>query len=134
MLEACQSRFLSLRARARARAEGAAGLVRRHGRPHKLSERQKVRARTWAGKGVSQTEIAARLGVARSVLSELLARHGVIAPQEELETAAPGPADADNDADLVREKSVPAGKPVAGQELGGAPDTVADEAQDVAAA
>ncbi len=36
----------------------------------------RARARTWAGEGVSQTEIAARLGAARSVISEMLARHG----------------------------------------------------------
>ncbi len=76
--------------RARARSEGSAGLVRRRGRPPKLSVRQVARARTWAGEDVSQTEIAARLGVARSVISELLARHGVITPQAEIDLAAPG--------------------------------------------
>ena len=37
--------------RARARAEGSARLVRRRGRPPKLSDRQLARARTWAGAG-----------------------------------------------------------------------------------
>ena len=37
--------------RGRARSDGSAGLVRRRGRPPKLSERQVAQARTWAGAG-----------------------------------------------------------------------------------
>lgn len=84
--------------RTRARSEGSAGLVRRRGRPPKLGDRQVARARTWAGEGVSQREIADRLGVARSVISELLARRGVIVPQGEFEIAAPGAGGAGNGA------------------------------------
>lgn len=51
--------------RGRARAQGSAGLVRRRGRPPKLSDRQVARSRRWAGQGVSQREICARLGVAQ---------------------------------------------------------------------
>ena len=67
--------------RGRARADGSAGLVRRRGRPPKLSERQVAQARTWAGQGLSQQSIADRLGVARSVISELLARRGPLPAQ-----------------------------------------------------
>ena len=75
--------------RGRARADGSAGLVRRRGRPPKLSERQVTQARTWAGQGRSQQAIADRLGVAQSVISELLARRGRLPVQELL----PGPGD-----------------------------------------
>lgn len=70
--------------RGRARQQGSAGLVRRRGRPPKLSEAQVTRARRWAGQGRSQQEIADRLGVAQSVISELLARRGRLPAQPEL--------------------------------------------------
>jgi DNA-binding CsgD family transcriptional regulator len=87
--------------RGRARAEGAAGLARRRGRPPKLTPRQARQARVWAGQGMSQTETARRLKVARSVISELLGRLGPIPTQPELgEPAEPGrpeePADVDD--------------------------------------
>ena len=62
--------------RGRARAQGSAGLVRRRGRPPRLNARQVARVRGWAGEGITQTEIAARLSVSRPVISELLARFG----------------------------------------------------------
>jgi transposase len=62
--------------RSRARAEGSAGLVRRMGRPPKLSARQVTQARRWASQGRRQQAIADQFGVARSVISELLARLG----------------------------------------------------------
>ena len=55
--------------RGRARAQGSAGLVRRRGRPPKLTGLQVAKARAWAGEGMTQQVIAARLGVARSVIS-----------------------------------------------------------------
>src|SRR5665648_665779 len=70
--------------RGRARTHGSAGLVRRRGRPPKLSDRQVTQARTWAGQGLSQQAIADRLGVARSVISELLARCGPLPVQPAL--------------------------------------------------
>ncbi len=62
--------------RSRARAQGSSGLVRRLGRPPKLSARQVTQAREWATQGRSQQAIADQFGVARSVISELLARLG----------------------------------------------------------
>ena len=70
--------------RGRARAAGSAGLVRRRGRPPKLSDRQETQARVWAGQGWTQQVIADRLGVAQSVISELLARRGPVSVQEVL--------------------------------------------------
>ncbi len=76
--------------RGRARASGSAGLLRRRGRPPKLSDGQVAKARRWAAHGWTQQAIADRLGVAQSVISELLARLGPAPVQEVL----PEPADA----------------------------------------
>src|SRR5660397_114258 len=62
--------------RSRARAQGSAGLVRPRGRPSKLSARQVTQAREWASTGRSQQATADEFGVARSVISDLLARLG----------------------------------------------------------
>src|SRR5664280_2657677 len=73
--------------RGRARLKGSAGLVRRRGRPPKLSERQVAQARAWAGAGWTQQAICERLGCARSVISDLLARLGPTPVQEGLPAA-----------------------------------------------
>jgi len=73
--------------RGRARLKGSAGLVVRRGRPPKLSDRQVARARAWAGAGWTQQAISERLGVARSVISVLLARLGPTPVQEGLPAA-----------------------------------------------
>ena len=62
--------------RGRARRQGSSGLVKRRGRPPKLTSRQVGRARVWAGEGVTQTEIARRLGVSRPVIHDVLDRLG----------------------------------------------------------
>jgi len=79
------------RLRARARRDGAAGLVTRRGRPPRLSQRQVAKVRAWAGEGLTHTEIAARCKVARSVISELLARLGSLPVQETLRDGAAAP-------------------------------------------
>src|SRR5438552_585514 len=48
--------------RGRARKDGAAGLVKPRGRPSKLTPRQWMRARRWAGEGWTQQRIAEQLG------------------------------------------------------------------------
>src|SRR5450756_738927 len=77
--------------RGRARLKGSAGLVRRRGRPRKLSERQVAQARAWAGSGWTQQAICERLGVALWVISDLLARVGPAPVQESL----PAPSNAE---------------------------------------
>jgi len=73
--------------RGRAREDGSAGLVRRRGRPPKLTARQVTQARTWAGAGWTQQAIADRFAVARSVIGELLARLGPAPVQGTLPTS-----------------------------------------------
>jgi transposase len=92
--------------RGRAARNGSAALVRRRGRPPKLSERQVTRARTWAGHGLSQQAIADRLGVARSVISELLARKGPLPVQQELPEPAATEPDTTTEAEPIMAQPV----------------------------
>ena len=73
------------RIRGEARRSGAEGLVKRRGRPPKLSERQVATVRRLAAAGGTHAEIATRYGVARSSISELLARFGPAPVQESLD-------------------------------------------------
>jgi len=73
------------RIRGEARRSGARGLVKRRGRPPKLSDRQVATVRRLAATGATHKEIATRYGVARSVISELLAKFGPVAVQESLQ-------------------------------------------------
>ncbi|MGH9225717.1 MAG: hypothetical protein ACRD2W_18465, partial [Acidimicrobiales bacterium] len=66
--------------RGRARNEGSAGLVRRRGRRPSLSVAQAAKARRWSGEGVSNVEIAARLGVHARTIGRVL---GAAAPRAE---------------------------------------------------
>ncbi|MDJ0315546.1 putative transposase [Arthrobacter sp. H35-D1] len=101
--------------RGRARAQGSAGLVRRRGRPPKLTDRQVAKARAWAGEGVAQRVIADRLGVAQSGISELLARRGPTPVQQELlpepGSTAEGQMNAGHDTGADAEAFIPAGDP-----------------------
>src|SRR5512144_1327994 len=94
--------------RGRARSDGSAALVRRRGRPPKLSERQVAQARTWAGQGLSQQAIAERLGVAQSVISELLARRGPLPLQPRLPVPEPAQPTAPNTPDAQARAAEPA--------------------------
>ena len=93
--------------RGRARSDGSAALVRRRGRPPKLSERQVAQARTWAGQGLSQQAIAERLGVAQSVISELLARRGPLPVQPALPEPEPAEPTAPNTEDAQASTAEP---------------------------
>ncbi len=55
--------------RARARAEGSAGLMRRRGRPAAWGARDLGRARSWRGEGVTDAAIGKRLGVHGSTVA-----------------------------------------------------------------
>src|SRR5450759_44948 len=84
--------------RGRAARAGSAGLVRRRGRPPKLSARQQMQAARWAEKGRSQEWIGQRLGVARSVIGRVLADAGPVQVQPSLipvESADAEPAETD---------------------------------------
>ena len=87
--------------RGRARTDGSSGLVRRRGRPPKLSDRQVTQARGWAGQGLSQQSIAGRLGVAQSVISELLARRGPLPVQPVLPEPDDTAADTDTEPEVA---------------------------------
>jgi transposase len=96
--------------RGRARTDGSAGLVRRRGRPPKLSDRQVEQAREWSTAGWTQQGIADRLGVARSVISELLARWGPAPVQQVLPTAEE-PAGQPTEEPAGQPTEEPAGQP-----------------------
>jgi hypothetical protein len=90
------------RLRSRVKQNGSAGLAPLRGRPPKLSERNISTVRRLAADGVTQTEIAKRFSVARSVIGEILSKRGLAPEQAVLEESAgeaptDGPA-ADNTA------------------------------------
>jgi transposase len=58
--------------RGRARKEGSAGLVRVRGRRPKLTPAQVERARTWHAEGLSDAQIARRLGVSNKTATRVL--------------------------------------------------------------
>src|SRR5450756_1770391 len=88
--------------RARARAEGSAGLMRRRGRPAALGARDLGRARSWRGEGVTDTAIGKRLGVHGSTVARALV--GVERPGSDPAAQAPTlpvPAGAEPDTDCL---------------------------------
>ena len=90
--------------RGRARRAGSSALVPAMGRPVKLSAGQVGQARRWAGEGVTNEEIARRLGVHNSTVSRLINRRGRLAPsaiQPDLDTVDP---DTDPDPDPTRHR------------------------------
>jgi len=103
------------RLRTRAREQGSAGLVRRRGRPAKLTEAMLAQARRWRAEGVSNVEIGRRLGVHDSTVSRALAAV-VVAPLSAEQSAL---ALAEPVAGAVREQhaealsQAPAGGPLA---------------------
>jgi hypothetical protein len=109
----------------RARREGAAGLVRPSGPRPKLSPQVWARAAKWRQAGVSEAEIAARLGVAQATVSRHLAGagqqlpFGESGPGEEPGGPAGGPQDA------------PAEPATAGAPAGGEPAGCGQEPQEL---
>ena len=85
--------------RARARAEGSAGLMRRRGRPAALGARDLGRARSWRGEGVTDAAIGKRLGVHGSTVARALVgveRPGSDAAAQAPTLPVPGAAQPDN--------------------------------------
>ena len=66
--------------RTRVQREGSRALVGQRGRPAKLTDAQKGKARRWKAEGVSGAEIAQRLGVSNATISRLTADVAVAAP------------------------------------------------------
>ena len=85
--------------RARARAEGSAGLMRRRGRPAALGARDLGRARSWRGQGVTDAAIGKRLGVHGSTVARALVgvdRPGSDAAAEAATLPVPAAGDPDD--------------------------------------
>jgi len=105
--------------RARARAEGSAGLMRRRGRPAALGARDLGRARSWRGDGVTDAAIGKRLGVHGSTVARALV--GIDRPGPDAQTptlpvpAAAGPDNTETTAHTGAEPATqePAPAPVA---------------------
>ncbi len=57
--------------RSRAKVAGSIGLVHRMGRPRKLTDAKLAKARVWATQGVTNAEIARRLGVHRGTIGRM---------------------------------------------------------------
>jgi hypothetical protein len=76
------------RIRGEARRNGSQGLVKRVGRPRKLSDRHVATARRLAAEGSSHATIARHFGVARSVISERLSQFDPAPVQEVLSPEA----------------------------------------------
>jgi transposase len=66
--------------RTRVQREGSRALVGRRGRPAKLTDAQKARARRWKAEGVAGSEIARRLGVSDATISRVTADVAVTVP------------------------------------------------------
>jgi transposase len=66
--------------RTRVQREGSRALVGQRGRPAKLTDAQKRKARRWKADGVSGAEIAKRLGVSDATISRLTADVAAAAP------------------------------------------------------
>jgi len=82
--------------RARAKREGSAALVLKRGRPRKLSEVKARRASAWANEGLSNAEIARRLGVHHGTIGRLLGKRVKEAasdPQLDLDDETPDDGD-----------------------------------------
>jgi len=90
--------------------------VRRRGRPTKLSQRQVAQVRRWAAQGWTHQAIAERFGVARSVVSTLLARVGPAQDALDLGEEADGEEADGEEADGEEA----AGEEAAGEEAAGA--------------
>jgi transposase len=104
------------RVRTRVQRKGSAGLAPRRGRPSKLTERDVSAVLRMAAGGATQSKMAERFGVSRSVIRDTLDKHGPVGLQEPL--LDPDAADAEH------------GETTSAPESGGpeTPDAPADDA------
>ena len=99
------------RLHARARREGSAGLVRQAGRPRKLTPKRAGQARAWSAGGISNAEIARRLGVHPGTIGRLLGPRRAPteqAPRLDLDLAADddhGEDDGEDDGEARRSRA-----------------------------
>ena len=106
--------------RGRTRRDGSAGLIRSQGRPPALGVGQRERARRWRGEGLSDTVIAARLGVHASTVGRALrgvAHPVAVSPVDRAEAVAEA-------LDLGIARDTPAGDTPAGDVVVSAGDSV----------
>ncbi|MGI8806681.1 MAG: hypothetical protein ACR2KK_02280 [Acidimicrobiales bacterium] len=83
--------------RGRARNQGSGGLVRPRGRRPSLSVAQVAKARRWSSQGVSNVEIATRLGVHARTIGRVL--EGAVLPGEQTSLDGVGAEGADDEVD-----------------------------------
>ena len=98
------------RLRARTRREGSAGLLHHAGRPRTLTLAKAARARSWSDDGLSNAQIARRLGVHPGTIGRLLGKKADIAVAmqpldlgEGVHDGDEGPGDAEEEEDGVIE-------------------------------
>ena len=100
------------RLRARTRREGSAGLLHHAGRPRALSPAKATRARSWSDDGLSNAQIARRLGVHPGTIGRLLGKKADMAVAiQPLDLGEGAPGDAGEEDGIVEDEHEDSGEP-----------------------